>query len=329
MLEVFVGRQPIFDRQLEVFGYDNTPFLQALEERGFVIPRCSRSNYGRTFLSVSSSLNLDYVQAFEPYHGPGELTAMIKDNTVRRKLAALGYTIVAFDPGFFRTQWPDADLWLAYENRGGGLWTNEFDVLVINTTALFFFLDANTVLGGSPLGFIYNTSRVERFNRVNYILDTLEDMPQMVGPKFVWAHIASPHSPFVFSQNGSFSSAPDSSLDGYRDQVVYLNKRVLAIVDAILARSDTPPIIVIQGDHGASENYADFRRLNILNAYHLPGEARSLLYSTITPVNTFRLIFDSYFGEDLGLLPDVSYFSPPDHDYAFDRAQDSRPGCEE
>lgn len=316
------------DTLLEVFGYDNTPFLAELEARGFTIPRCTRSNYGRTYLSVSSTLNMGYVQDFEP-NGPGDLTAMIKDSAVRQRVTAQGYTIMAFDAGFFRTQWPDADFYFAYEDRGGGLQIiNEFEVLVVDTTALFFFLETNAALGGAPLDFLYETRRVEKHNRVNYTFDTLLDLPEVAGPKFVWVHIPSPHGPYVFTADGGLSPEQEDVPAGYPAQVSYLNQRVLAAVDEILAKSEIPPIIVIQGDHGAKETFNEYRRLNILNAYYLPGEAGAQLYPTITPVNTFRLIFDIYFGDELGLLEDVSYFSPPEKDYRFELAPETREGCE-
>jgi len=56
----------------------------------------------------------------------------------------------------------------------------------------------------------------------------------------------------------------------------------------------------------------DFRiDFGILNAYHLPGDGNSQLYDSISPVNTFRVIFNQYFGADLKLLEDRSYYSPP------------------
>ena len=39
------------------YGYDNTPFLQALEQRGFYIARHSRANYDQTPLCLASALN--------------------------------------------------------------------------------------------------------------------------------------------------------------------------------------------------------------------------------------------------------------------------------
>jgi hypothetical protein len=42
-----------------------------------------------------------------------------------------------------------------------------------------------------------------------------------------------------------------------------------------------------------------------------------VLYSTITPVNIFRLVFNTYFGGKYDILKDVSYFSPVPKLYDF------------
>ena len=47
-------------------------------------------------------------------------------------------------------------------------------------------------------------------------------------------------------------------------------------------------------------------RVAILNAYLLPGGEESL-YPSISPVNSFRVILNEYFGHGLPLLPDKSY----------------------
>ncbi len=93
---------------------------------------------------------------------------------------------------------------------------------------------------------------------------------------------------------------------GYRDQVNFADKRLLEIVKTILAKSDPAPIIVIQGDHSYFQG-AD--RVKIINAYYLPDGGDKALYPTITPVNTFRVIFNTYFGGNYELLPDVSRYS--------------------
>jgi hypothetical protein len=76
---------------------------------------------------------------------------------------------------------------------------------------------------------------------------------------------------------------------------------------------------VIQGDHGwtfpseekklsVSEFYAC--RYGILNAYYLPNGGEKILYKGITPVNSFRMILNYYFGTQLERLPDFQYFVP-------------------
>jgi len=54
-----------------------------------------------------------------------------------------------------------------------------------------------------------------------------------------------------------------------------------------------------------------------LNAYYLPDDGDGLLYESITPVNTFRLIFSSYFNSRYDLLEDNSYFSTYERPYQF------------
>ena len=66
--------------------------------------------------------------------------------------------------------------------------------------------------------------------------------------------------------------------------------------------------------HGSNLEMGKFL---ILNAYYLPGHS-DIAYPTISPVNTFRLIFNTYFGTDYELLPDTSYYSPVPNIYDFE-----------
>jgi hypothetical protein len=80
--------------------------------------------------------------------------------------------------------------------------------------------------------------------------------------------------------------------------------------------SPSPPVIVLQGDHGPplrlleeGPSPAAYReRLGILSAYLVPPAMGDDLYPSISPVNTFRVLFAELFGEELGALPDRSYF---------------------
>ena len=98
----------------------------------------------------------------------------------------------------------------------------------------------------------------------------------MPGPKLVFAHIVSPHPPFVFDENGQAlePSSPYSMNDGddykgtleeyragYPGQVRFVNRQLQQVVDALLAQSEAPPLIIIQGDHGPGMSLDRTRRI--------------------------------------------------------------------
>lgn len=324
------------DILLELFDYDNSAFLKELRAMGFYVADCSTSNYDKTVFSLASSLNMNYIETLEDEilrGGPGtrpdvvKFRSLIKDNEVRKVLEANGYTTVAFQTGFFWTSWDDADYYFSSSQkaRGNGVDTvlqnslNEFEALFIETSALPLFLDSLEAAGldlkidnhQNPES---NVSRAWlAYNRVNYTLNILEEIPTSVeSPKLVFAHIVSPHAPFVFAANGEFVPNQKDVNPGYIHQIIYLNQRVLNIVETILQSSENPPIIIIQADHGSPEMKYTPYRLPILNAYYLPGDGNSDLYASITPVNTFRLVFDQYFGANYGLLDDIARNSTED-----------------
>ena len=82
------------------------------------------------------------------------------------------------------------------------------------------------------------------------------------------------------------------------------------MIDKIIANSSQPPIIILQADHGPAsmldqeslDNTNIKERMAILNALYLPGDGDKGLYPSITPVNTFRIIFNHYFGTNYSLL---------------------------
>lgn len=120
-------------------------------------------------------------------------------------------------------------------------------------------------------------------------------------------------------------SLAKSMWSGYRDELLFINSKVREAVEAILSEASRPAIIILQADHGpasmldweTAENTNLKERFAILNAYYLPNRDRVQLYDSITPVNTFRVIFNRYFGTDLELLEDESYSSTYDRPWAF------------
>jgi hypothetical protein len=99
---------------------------------------------------------------------------------------------------------------------------------------------------------------------------------------------------------------------------MFANKKVIDAIDGILANSKTPPIILVMSDHGPASMFrfdidspgCVWERTGNLYALRLPGHQNDgTLYSTISPVNTFRVIFNTYFGTKLLLLEDRSYLA--------------------
>ena len=100
----------------------------------------------------------------------------------------------------------------------------------------------------------------------------------------------------------------------------------MAAIDRLLVRSTEPAIIIVQADHGPdAEMDPNWRinntnlseRMSIFNAYYFNDQDYSTLYEGITPVNTFRVVLNKYFGAGLELLVDRVYFSTWNAPYSF------------
>ena len=293
------------------YGYDNSEFLNSLRDLGFVIAECSQSNYAQTQISLASSLNFNYLNALSERFKPGSddrtgLDSLIHQSAARQSLEKAGYKTVAFATGFLATEWTDADYFLGPGYSWGEL--NEFESLLMETTLARLIQDGNR--------FGMQTSGSERFReRTLFTLDQMDDLSYIEGPKFVFVHIIAPHPPYVFGPTGGpvapaevGTTRTEEGASHYRDQAIYISSRMQEIVPKLIENSITPPIIIIQGDHGPTVASSPRSRMSILNAYYLPGVTASIP-ATITPVNTFRVILNIYFGQSLEYLDDVSLYS--------------------
>ena len=295
----------------EEYGYDNSEFLNGLRDLGFYVAECSQSNYAQTQLSLASSLNFNYIDSLSDRFVPGSddrtgLDTLIHHSAVRESLEKAGYQTVAFATGFLATELRDVDYYLSPEHSRGQL--NEFEVLLMETTFARLLQDSNR-FGMQSVG-----SELFR-ERTLFVLDRLDELSYIREPKFVFIHLIVPHPPYVFGPTGGSvepaevgTTKTQEGASHYRDQVIYINSRMKEILPRIIENSSTPPIIVLQGDHGPTVASSPRSRMSNLSAFLLPGE-NSQAYPTITSVNIFRIIFNEYFGQDLELLDDVSLYS--------------------
>ena len=167
------------------------------------------------------------------------------------------------------------------------------------------------------------------------ILCDFEELPKIGSyfeePVFVWSHIMLPHFPLIFGPNGepitpgksliamNHPEFTDSSWDvktQFTYQVEFANKKSLEFIDRII-ENEKNPIIIIQSDHGSAfgvniENPTDddtFQKLSNLSAIYFPDEEhRKILTDDRTNVNTFRTVFNAYYGSDYEMLEDRTYW---------------------
>ncbi|OGY28213.1 MAG: hypothetical protein A2Z42_03895 [Candidatus Woykebacteria bacterium RBG_19FT_COMBO_43_10] len=312
------------------FDFDNSAFINFLEENGFYVAGEARANYPKTFLSLASSLNMRYLgdlsQKYPDSSDWAVVYPKIHNNKVINFLRSQGYEIIHFGDWWEPTRINKlADRNFNY--YGTGI-TDEFANKLLETT------------------FVYPLIRTENswYDRVrnghNYQFKELGKLASQPGPKFVFAHILLPHDPYVFKEdctpnNEEITLGSEDEKKAYLAQLSCTNQKVESLVKTLLETSAQKPIIILQSDEGPfSEEFkgevgggVDWNKLSldslkahlkILNAYLLPGESKKLLYPTITPVNSFRLIFSSYFEADFEPLPDKSYIFPDiDRPYTF------------
>jgi hypothetical protein len=335
----------IFDRYAngdtlrDVYNFDNTPFLDELRGLGFYVAPDSASNYQRTAHSVASSLSLNYLDRLTELVGPESrswlpLYAMLQDNAVGRFLKQQGYKFVQVGSWWNPTRHnPHADVNVNWHT------TPELPRVFLMQTAFGQI--------AQRLGLTVFDDRAHQCERIHREFDALAELARDPQPTFVFAHVLLPHPPFVFGPDGECLSLETvtnrSRIENYTNQVRFANTKILEMIRAIRANSQIEPIIIIQSDEGpwpapyaGDERFlgtdvtsvdwtrasrAELReKMRIINALYLPGPGASPFHPNMTPVNTFRIVFNRYFGTDLPLLPDENYvFIDDRHLYKFQR----------
>jgi hypothetical protein len=331
------------DTLSEIYDYNNNDFIHYLTKKHFYVAGKSNSNYPLTLLSLASSLNLDYIDHLQAsiqnlpdsakmylynlYKGE-MLDCLIGENKVAAFLKSQGYTIISFT---------------TEQNFG---YLNKADIHIKSRFGLTEFEEE--LLRYTPVDYLLKICKIDANSlhrkKIIFVFNYLDDALKARKPIFVFAHILCPHPPFVFNSEGKainqerpFTIGDGYDLRGpgvldtaeyrkeYRQQLIFVNTMTERMLDTIFSKIIYPAVIILQADHGprstgeweVSERINFKERMGILNAYYFSDYDYRKLYDTISPVNTFRVIFNKYFHTSYELLPDKSYFASPLNLYHF------------
>jgi hypothetical protein len=325
------------------YGYDNSEFERSLAARGFVVPSASHTNYVHTFLSLASILNLQYLDTLPQVFGiDNESWAltypMVERNRLVMDLKANGYRVVFFPTAFGATR----------QNRYADLQLP--DPSQVRPEFVTAWQYTTMIPALHRLGCAVLRCQVNRFPYVPESAELLDwkfqQLEQLAGgkqPLFVLAHLTLPHEPYIYRRDCEHrlpywpmrdDGAEETKVKvAYVDQITCLNRKLMTLVDSLQKRSRTPPVILLQADHGhgrlgrdlpgleraTPDRIAD--RTSVFGAYALPGVSADSFSDSITPVNVVRLVLRHYFRADLPPLQDATYWSAHDRPYRFIRVR--------
>ena len=279
------------------WDYDDSAFVDFLENRGFQVTPKARSNSTFTPACLSTYLNMDFppgaatnltMQGQTAYYG-----RIIEQAEAPSRLKASGYDVTCLS--IFAT--------------GGE--PRYYCFPKISPPTLATALWNRTVPG-------FLDAYLTRAGLADVNLAIFQKLPEIAAqrtskPKFVYAHLMMPHHPYLFDKDGKRikrgMGINDDHPDLYLNQLIYENGLLTNAIAGILRNSKTPPIIILQGDHGYRSLPGDSRveeSTTILQALLLPGLKKPAVASDHSPVNTFRLVFNRYFGQHYPFLSNAA-----------------------
>lgn len=311
ILYIVPDRYPSNTTLKQRFGYDNHSFTHALEQMGFHVGDHQYSNYGKTFLSLASTLNMNYLDptfaAAEKSNSYLPVVQVMQNGQLLRILRKQGYRYLHMGGWWEPTKHnPYADNTLSASDR-----LHEFTSIYLVMTPL------------SPFGTMH-TSMNSTCARTQKQARLAQATLQQEEPQFIFWHIFSSHPPYTYDRDGECYDSPRDPQDWPEEkqmitaQLPPLNRMLLQVFEDIRKHASRPVIIVLQSDEGpmpwpVTENPAynylqlppmDLRlKFSIINAVYLPSQDYRDFAAQSSPINNFRLVLRDIFDRDIPLLP--------------------------
>ena len=300
----------------EYYNFNNKQFYLELANRNFSTNQKSFCNYPHTIYSLTSTLNLRYVDSavvgsvIKDYPN---LINQLNHNFVFKFLKKQGYQIEFISPN----EWPTNHVQTADKVLLTSKDKEDFFYRSYINTA-FSLLTMHGVNLGNQENIRFTDKYIKnRLTSVPTAFKLTAAKNDSQKPIFRFVHILSPHDPATFKPDGSPQEKNIPERQGYLDDLKYINKKTIECIDQILEnyKNKLQPIILIQSDHGwelkhwkprFDDRYKQCRG-NIINLSYLPGLENKKNIQELTPVNTFRFIFNEYFNTDFKYLKNKIY----------------------
>lgn len=300
------------------FHFNNSELDSFLVHRGFFISTRSRSNYNFTSYSMASIFNMRYLAVPDStrllsLRGLLPGVEKIREGRIFPIMEKFGYKIYNHSIFNIRNH-PSTtsafDIWdiASLYNRHQLPWKMMKDIgwhfvflskLGIGERAAQEYIDQRDKNFESTLEQLHNTTLIR---------DSM--------PKFVYAHSLLPHAPFSYDSNGHRlpfrEYDPQEDRKAYLRQLVYTNRMIMKTIDDILEANGRDCIIILQGDHAfrffdPSLRDEEFKNLN---AFYFYNRDYHLLKDSMSSVNTFPLLLNTHFRQELPVLKDSIFFLP-------------------
>jgi hypothetical protein len=294
--------------------FDNSNLDSLLVKNNFYVAANSKSNYDLTPVSIASTLNLQYFNY--PLEGKSsepvdlfQYQYSLKKSLLPQFLAMQGYTIINQGIGHLE----------AAPTKYEPFFDRFTDIVLYGETLWQRFLkDVGWHFPGLKKWSLIKWQGQDEAvaeNKEKFASVLKELQTQSAKPKFVYAHFMLPHTPYFVDRNGNkrnltgLSVAPsEDSL--YLDQLRYTNTLIDSLSTAANAHYGRPRVVIMEGDHGARKLYKQHelivreRQFMNLSSYYFSDRDYRLLYDSISPVNSFRVVLNKYFHSNLPLLKD-------------------------
>ena len=314
LLDEFAG-----EKQLEMdYDYSLKPFKSQLEERNFIFPDQSFTNYPNTIYSIPSLLNMGYVDdVIEKYQsGSKDIRAsspLFKHNNVMKIFKSYEYKVTTFANGYSEkfnvpgdSPFVDQKLCTSDSMIDHGILLALIDIYVPSTEG-----DGLNLMPMALEGLELHISQFDEciFSFIHNYKNDKEE------PNFVFTWLMLPHGPYRYDSDGNSVNEIYSphviNKDAYLNQLIFTEKKSLELIDSI-QKQDPEAVIIIFSDHGSRHTITSWeeptdedliRGFNNFSALYFP-EKEIEIPEKLSLVNIFRIFFNEYFDMQYEILED-------------------------